>query len=642
MKANLFIVIYCIFATIPVSYSYSADSLSDSLSVAIQTQTSRNQMDVLLTSLRKHRNELGENYFPLLKQYAQKAQEINYTSGEMKSYDFIGLEYRYQENFDTAYIYHNKSLELALQEKDSTQLYYNYNNLGQVFRKQDVPAVAIDYFHKALEISNAIGNFRSSSYTMNALGTTLILQKDYDRAMNYFQQSSAIARQRNDNRTLAYNYGSMGEVFLIREQIDSAMYYFQISRDLLLESGSDSGMGVAEHLIGKAYLAQEDYKNAKQQFELALIYHKKDEDIRYQAYCNSYLGKIAIAEKNYKAAHAYLGLAKSQATKVNSLKNIMETYTNYAELYKQLNQWENAYRALEQSHYYAGRILNEKSTKTIQALEVGFETKQKEQKIELLAAENDLKNQRLRLGIVLLAVLFVIIILILYILYIRRKQARFKQNNLQQQVLRAQMNPHFIFNVLGSIQNFMMQNDMRKASVYLSQFASLTRATLNNSAAETISLADEINMLKNYIELEKMRKGDQFDYEIVFDEDLETDFIQIPPMLIQPFVENSIKHGFTNLDRAGFLRLQISDKTDWVEFIIEDNGNGIQQKNDMVKKHQSMAMAIFEKRRKLIQQKHKKDFNFEMVNLSDTNPDLSGVKIIINIPILDNDKSSDY
>lgn len=594
-------------------------------------------MDALLSSVRKHKNKLGKDYIPLLMQYAQRARQIKYSKGEMKSYDFIGLEYRYRENFDTAYLYHNKSLEMAIKQKDSTQLFYNYNNLGQVFRKQDITAVAIDYFHKALEISNAVGNLRSSSYTMNTLGTTHIMQKDYDRAMNYFRQSSEIAKQRNDMRTLAYNYGSMGEVFLIEEEVDSAMYYFKTSRDLLIETGSDKGMGVAEHLIGKAYLVKEDYKNAKQQFELALTYHQQGEDIRYQAYCNGYLGKIAIAEKKYEAAHVYLNLAITQAIKVNSLSNIMKAYTWYAELYKRLNKWEDAYKALEKSHIYADRILNEKSNKTIQALEIGFETKQKEQKIELLAAENQIKNQRLRVGFILLAVLLILIVLITYISNILRKQAILKQNNLRQQVLRVQMNPHFIFNVLGSIQNYMLGNEPQKASHYLSQFASLTRATLEYSTEDTITLSDEINMLKNYMELEQMRTPAKFKFEIIYDQDLETDFIQVPPMLVQPFIENAIKHGFKNIDYTGKLSITISDKEEFVEFVIEDNGTGIKEKSNNKKNHRSMAMEIFKKRRKLIQQKHKKDFKFEVLNLNDINTTLSGVKICIHIPILNDD-----
>ena len=255
----------------------------------------------------------------------------------------------------------------------------------------------------------------------------------------------------------------------------------------------------------------------------------------------------------------------------------------------------------------------------------------------MLTTENQLKNNRIRAAIVIVVILVLLILMIVYVLQIRKKQAELKQNILQQQVLRSQMNPHFIFNVLGSIQNFMLQNDTRKASDFLSKFATLTRATLNNSAVETITLANEIDMLTNYIELEKMRSNSSFDFRIDYDDDLEVDFIKIPPMLIQPFVENSIKHGLVNLDRPGLLKIKITDKTDWIEFVIEDNGNGIVEKEEKKTGHKSMAMIIFEKRRRLIQQKYNKDFKFELINLKDVNQAQSGVRVIIDIPIIDND-----
>ena len=611
--------------------------LSDSIRTAIKLQLNQEELQATFNFVRENRNRLGNEYLPVLKVFAQHARKIAYEKGEMKAYDFIGLQNRYNENYDTAYFYHAKSLEMAIRLKDSTQIFYNYNNLGQVFRMQDLNTLAIDYFLKALEVSNAVGNLRSSSFTMNTIGATLVVQKDYERAMKYFQMSVEIARQRNDKRTLAYNYGNMGEIFLIKAQPDSAMYYFQLSRDWLVELNSATGMGVAEHLIGQAYFGLNEYEKAKERFEYALTYHKNDNNQRYQSLCNCYLGKIATAQQNYNAALVFLDLAKTQALETNSLINLVEVFDSYAELYKQQNQWEKAYDAKMQSFIYSEKILNEKNNSSIHALEIGFETKEKEQKIELLSTENRLKTQRLRVGIILLSVLLIVIILILYILQIRKKQAKLVQNDLQQQVLRSQMNPHFIFNVLGSIQNFMLRNDSKKAAGYLSKFASLTRATLEYSSEDSIALSNEIAMLRNYMELEQMRKSGIFEFEIDYDEELESDFIQIPPMMIQPFIENAIKHGFKNIDYVGKLQLSIIDKLTYIEIVIQDNGSGIQHKKQNNKKHRSMAMEIFEKRRKLIQHKFNKDFKFEVYNLKDTDSNLSGVKVTLKIPVLNND-----
>jgi LytS/YehU family sensor histidine kinase len=199
------------------------------------------------------------------------------------------------------------------------------------------------------------------------------------------------------------------------------------------------------------------------------------------------------------------------------------------------------------------------------------------------------------------------------------------------------MNPHFIFNVLGSIQNFMLSNDSKKAAGYLSKFASLTRTTLEYSSEESIALSDEIAMLKNYMELEQMRKPGIFDFEIEYDDELEADFIQIPPMMIQPFIENAIKHGFKDINYVGNLFLSFRDKMEFIEVVIHDNGTGIQKDMNSGKQHRSMAMDIFEKRRKLIQHKFNKDFNFELINLTQSNSTETGVRVTLTIPVLNND-----
>jgi LytS/YehU family sensor histidine kinase len=131
-----------------------------------------------------------------------------------------------------------------------------------------------------------------------------------------------------------------------------------------------------------------------------------------------------------------------------------------------------------------------------------------------------------------------------------------------------------------------------------------------------------------------MCKGNSFDYVLAIDENLEADIIQIPPMLVQPFIENAIKHGFIGIDYPGLLKVTIADRGDVIEFLIEDNGVGLGQKTANSKTHVSRAMDIFNKRRKLIQQKYKKEFKFEMSNLKDHDPNLSGMKIVIHIPVL--------
>jgi LytS/YehU family sensor histidine kinase len=144
-------------------------------------------------------------------------------------------------------------------------------------------------------------------------------------------------------------------------------------------------------------------------------------------------------------------------------------------------------------------------------------------------------------------------------------------------------------------------------------------------------------MLKNYVGLENMKSGNRFDFIFMMDEEVESDFIEIPPMMVQVFVENAIKHGLSNIDYKGKLSLQVFVDQDHVRFVLEDNGSGIKQNSTNHPGHKSRAMGIFNQRKKLIERKCKKPLQFSLENLSELDSAKSGVRVNINLPILNND-----
>lgn len=168
-------------------------------------------------------------------------------------------------------------------------------------------------------------------------------------------------------------------------------------------------------------------------------------------------------------------------------------------------------------------------------------------------------------------------------------------SNLQRSALQAQMNPHFIFNCLNSIQNFIMQNEKLEAMDYLNRFANLIRQNLDASTSSTILLLDELDMLKNYIELEQMRFNHAFDYAINIGDKLDIGSIYIPPLLIQPFVENAILHGVAGIEQRGKIQIDISKEHQYLYIQILDNGRGINE-NQKSKIHKSHAMKITSQR----------------------------------------------
>jgi ligand-binding sensor domain-containing protein len=187
-------------------------------------------------------------------------------------------------------------------------------------------------------------------------------------------------------------------------------------------------------------------------------------------------------------------------------------------------------------------------------------------------------------------------------------ELRLEISNLQRAALQAQMNPHFIFNCLNSIQNFIMKNDKLAAMEYLNTFAQLIRQNLNASHEYSLGLGEEISMLTNYLLLEKMRYSDSFDYEISVQEDLDPLLIELPPLLIQPFVENAIIHGIPTAKDRGKVEIQFIRSNDTLQAIVKDNGRGIHHTGPT--SHKSLGMTITQKRLAYLNDNPSRDYNF--------------------------------
>lgn len=624
------------FATAQTNAQVKIDSLTQLYNEAKKFDDKK----ILLTALSNAYQNLGDwnKYEDIVKQMLLLQEEKVDSFYLAETYNKLGISNCILGNNPEALDYFNKALEINIAQEEDLIAANSYENLGLVYNDMGNYSKAVESQLKSLELRKGKKSERIFNNYIK-LSIVLELLGDYDK-MDYYIDLAKNEMSKMDSvspRTKAIFYNQLGDIYSNQKMNDSSIICF---RNVIKYSDKIGwNLGVAE---GYGNLAEVYYK--EKLLDSSIYYHKKSLKLS-QDISNSlstteeyyYLAKLFNESGKKDSVMHYANNGLQIAKQSNLLNEQSKILKFISEFYSSNQNYNQAYSFLQEHYTVRDSISSSDVKNNVAELETKYETKLKEQHIELLTTENELKNQELKAGVALVLVLLTVISFILYILNVRKKQAVLKQNDLRQQVLRTQMNPHFIFNVLGSIQNFMMQNDTRKASNFLSQFATLTRATLNNSTAETISLADEISMLKNYIDLEKMRKQNKFDYSIDYDDSLEVDFIQIPPMLIQPFIENSIKHGFKNFDKGGLLNLKINDNTDWIEFIIEDNGEGIQENNAKQKDHKSMAMSIFEKRRKLIQQKYKKEFKFEIINLKDLDPNQTGVRITINIPILNND-----
>ena len=206
----------------------------------------------------------------------------------------------------------------------------------------------------------------------------------------------------------------------------------------------------------------------------------------------------------------------------------------------------------------------------------------------------------------------------------------------EQKALRSQMNPHFIFNALNSIRRFILENDTDKADYYLTRFATLMRKVLDNSRQNFITLENEIQTLKLYLELEKMRFDNSFSFQINIDPDIDTKKWLIPPMIIQPFVENAIWHGLALKNQDGKLNITFHKKSpQMLECIVDDNGIGREKARQIAAKrkgHKSTGLINTRERMNLITRLYKKNIDLTIIDKYDQDGNPAGTKVIITLP----------
>jgi LytS/YehU family sensor histidine kinase len=205
---------------------------------------------------------------------------------------------------------------------------------------------------------------------------------------------------------------------------------------------------------------------------------------------------------------------------------------------------------------------------------------------------------------------------------------------MEHMALQAQMNPHFIFNCLNSIQQFVFNKDIFAANKYITGFARLIRSTLHNSTQANIALTDEVRYLSGYLELEKLRYKDKLNYSIDVDEALNQREVLVPPMLIQPFVENSIRHGLRHkIDGQGHVRINIAPVDGDLLISIEDNGIGREMAADYKTRehieYHSQGISMTTDRIRLINSVYGKSISMEMIDLHDERGQSTGTQVLI-------------
>ncbi|MFD2100845.1 tetratricopeptide repeat-containing sensor histidine kinase [Flagellimonas iocasae] len=498
-------------------------------------------------------------------------------------YEALGDAYNGMSNPKRATEFYREGLQVAEKNQISPKVIDLNSKIADVYASENRVVEAEGFYQNSLSLSKKVAPER--------------LIEESERVADFYNQKS-----RYDDE-IQLRKKSLNELRQLPQS--------KVSSESRGVSGADTITAQRiNYKIASAYVAQDKLDEAIPYLEKSIVEADQDNDLVVQKDATRKLSEVYKYKGDFsKALESY----QDYVAVVDSLYIRKEQEISRAARFnREIANTQNRISSLEQE-----RELNQSKYSLAVTEQQLFEETSKRQKWIIYS---------LAFGILLTA-------LTAFLYYRSNKQQKLANNLLALKSLRTQMNPHFIFNALNSVNNYIAKSDERSANRFLSEFSVLMRSVLENSEEDFIPLSKELELLELYVKLEHSRFSDKFDYSIEVDPQVDVDAFQIPPMLLQPYIENAIWHGLRYKEEKGFLKINLKQLTnDLLEITIMDNGIGRKKsaelKTSNQKKQKSKGMGNIKKRIQILNDMYKNKVDVSISNLSE---DQTGTKVTLKL-----------
>jgi sensor histidine kinase YesM len=532
---------------------------------------------------------------------------------------------------DKALAYFKESLQIFKSIQDKSGEIKVLNNMGIVYLYTGQYDKAISFLQESLLIKEKIGDQKMITSAYINIANVFVQQRDFDKAIIYYDKAKNLCIKSNNIAYIGVIYLNLGLVYMEKLNWDKAIKYNQKAEEIFIKIKDHYNLSSVYGNMGQILQKKKDYKKSIDYYTQSLAIDKQIKNKLGIAISTGNIASMYNELKQYNKAIVYADRSIVISKEIDALKEQMYAYKHLSNAYTGLEDYKKAlnYKLLQTTT--KDSLFSIEKTNKINEIQTKYETEKKELELEKKAVEiTALEEEAKRNKVFLIATaifLLLAIFLVVLIYQNRLMQSKYKAEQFNQKLLRLQMNPHFIFNTLTSIQAYMFEKDSKQAALYLSSFSKLTRAVLEGSRQEFVSLQEDYEYNENYLKIQQMRYENSFDYSINIDSEIDPEDILIAPMLIQPFIENSIKHGFKNISYQGHLQINYKKDADYLKISIEDNGKGTID-SEQTKTHQSHALNITKERLQILNKKSKKAISFLIIN-----KDNRGYSVIFSIPI---------
>lgn len=581
-----------------------------------------------------------------LKIVSQKAAEADALEVQAYAQNKLGELYRNKSLYDAALKAHMNAMELAREAESVEMEIISLNMIGVVYRRMDFIKPALDYHKQALDLANSVKIpsdelNRSIAVSQNSMGNIYLTLKQYDMAIEQFEKSLILEAQAENKLGLAINYHNIGYAVEFQGDLDLALQNYKRSLFYNEVIDSDVGRVICYNSIGQVYIKQKKYVKAKKIIESALPMALQLEDQFYISYAYINLGwaqnELGMADE----AEANLKKGLKASLDYGLKTSTVDAHKHLSELYRKKRDFEKALFHYEQAVEMEQTIFTERNMQYVSDIIVQYENEAKNNKIQQLASENALVKSKLQRNQVIFwsALLALAIIAGIMIAVNRNRQLRHEKQilTLEQDMLRSQMNPHFIFNSLNSIKLYIINNEKENAVYYLNKFSKFIRKILIASTEKEIPLEDELETMRLYMNIENIRFSNEIHFNIQVEAGINTSVIKVPSLILQPFLENALWHGLSSKkeDKRVELRVYKIDD-DYVNISITDNGIGRDAaekiNRDRIMKRKSVGVAITKARLANFSKGFTTAYKMDIEDLLDSNGQPLGTRVVLQIP----------
>ncbi len=591
--------------------------------------------------------ETAKSYLKLALKKAKRLRDI---AKQSEAYRHIALNFMRFNEKDSSLFYANKAINSGRRSGNKTELAQSFNTFAEIYSFFGQAELGVAKNLVALNLAQGAGNTLLLARYCREVGVTQRDILNLDDAEYYFRRSLGYSQAINDKRQMALALTYLATVQLDRDQYDKAVKNANRSIIYLTALNDLNGLGLTHNVLGMVYKEQENYSEASINFNQALVFYESASNKQEIAEVYHNVGTVFKEQKRYQNALKHLNRSIEIREQYKAKSQIYQTYRVIADVYKELNNSTLALEYMEKYLDYVDINTTVQAATRIAELSESYRSEQRERLIndqadsiqrqrqerEMTTARLEYSQLRNNFQMYIIIAFIIIMVMAGLILFYRWNQTNIKQRQreaeMSQTLLRTQMNPHFVFNAMSVIQSYIYDNDTENSSKFLVNFSRLMRLILENSPKEHIPMETEMEILSKYLAMQKLRFQERFEYEIEADDELIAKAAHIPPMITQPFIENSIEHGQLHTIEGGFIKVSFTKVDKMLHITIIDNGIG--RKASKAKKkssaHRSMAMEITAERVEKLNKKFRTD---GYLHIEDYNKEeKTGTKVLISLP----------